>query len=95
VHLEGEGQGVLIWNVSLNRAHSFALTGRESVEMRAQTQALQSPAVTQMMKLRGVSEQKYRATVLPMDSLPEPWTKNPAVRKVVAPPVDSGDSVNK
>ncbi|MDF1837191.1 MAG: hypothetical protein P1V35_04930 [Planctomycetota bacterium] len=80
VQLQGKGMGLLIWNLSSNRAHSFAMTGTESVQMMVQTQALNAPAVTQVMELRGVSEQKYRATVRPLDSLPVSWTANPPVR---------------
>lgn len=85
VQLSGKGRGVLIWNLALNRAHSFAMAGNESVQLQVQTQALNSPAVTQVMKLNGVCEQKYRANVLPVDMAITDWTLNPPVRKASEP----------
>lgn len=80
VHLSGEGKGLLLWDLSLNRAHSFTLIGSEDLEMRVKNQVLNAPAVTQVMKLRGTSEQKYRVAKLTMKGLPETWTKNPLLK---------------
>ncbi len=78
----GEGTGILIWNMALNRAHTYRLNGTEQLDLEIQTQALHQPAVTQRMTLKGTAEVQYRTSVVENNEFPRPWTRNPRERSV-------------
>ncbi|MCP5023270.1 MAG: hypothetical protein GY930_16060 [bacterium] len=82
VRHSGEGAGTLIWNMALNRAHTYRLNGTQLLELEVQTQALHQPAVTQRMTLKGTAEVQYRASVVQSNEFPRPWTRNPRERSV-------------
>lgn len=82
VRHSGEGTGTLIWNMALNRVHSYKLNGTELLDLEVQTQALHQPAVTQRMTLQGTAGVQYRASVLQSNEFPRPWNRNPRERAV-------------
>ncbi len=76
----GEGKGTLIWNMDLNRIHSYSMNGTETLEMEIQTQALHQPAVMQRMILQGTTKVKGQVNPVVSNDFLRPWVRNPKVR---------------
>ncbi len=94
----GEGSGTLIWNMDLNRIHSYSMNGTETLDMEVQTQALHQAAVTQKMTLQGTTKVTYRVNPVTSNVFLRPWVRNPKVRtvpEVEVPEAGEGNSTKE